>query len=237
MAVAADDPTMLGLCAPGEDAHSYMGSQIAQRDYKELQCLAAEEEKQAKNDRYLGKFANLSAQYRIGSASATSKARVQYGLNVEEPFIRQILNIYRRTYPGVPMYWDRQIRLAQENLFVETMAGRRVYLYNWTRANRWEKESTAINFPIQGSGADQKYLALAVARNELPQFGGHVYFELHDGLFFIIPKDKSRKATAYLRDKLSNLPYKAAWGVDLPVAFPVDAKIGPSWGDLKPFTE
>lgn len=87
----------------------------------------------------------------------------------------------------------------------------------------------------KNTGGDQKYLALAVARNHLPTFGGHFYYELHDGLFFIFPKDKTAKATAFFKHALSNLPYKAAWGVTLPIDFPVDAKIGPSWGELKDF--
>ena len=36
MAVASKDDTMLSLCAPGEDAHSFMGAQIAQVDYRKL---------------------------------------------------------------------------------------------------------------------------------------------------------------------------------------------------------
>lgn len=235
MAVASEDETMLELCAPGEDPHAFMGAQIAQRDYRDLQRLAAESEKQAKNDRNLGKFSNLSFQYRIGSDAATSKARVQYKLNVEEAFIKEILAVYKGTYPGVPRYWQNQIVTCRNKMYAETVAGRRVALTGWTRTTAWKKESTAINFPIQGAGADQKYLALAIARNELPQFGGHVYFELHDGLFFIFPKAKTKQATVLLRDKLSALPYKRAWGCDLPILFPVDAKIGPSWGALENF--
>lgn len=184
---------------------------------------------------YLVCNSNLSFQYRIGSKSATSKARVQYQLNVEEPFIKNILNIYESTYPGVPRYWRNQIQICRSQMYAETVAGRRVALGGWNRNNRWQKESTAINYPIQGTGADQKYLALAVARNELPQFGGHIYFELHDGIFFIIPTHKIKQAAAHLRDKLSALPYKQAWGVDLPILFPFDAKIGPSWGELENF--
>ena len=73
---------------------------------------------------------------------------------------------------------------------------------------------------------------MAVARNLLPKFSGHLYFELHDGLFFIFPESKTVGASEMFLDKLSNLPYKQAWGVDLPIKFPVSAKIGTSWGDL-----
>jgi len=134
----------------------------------------------------------------------------------------------------VPEYWIKQIAKAQRLGYVETLAGRRVQLgFDWPSKLKWSYESTSINFPIQGVGADQKYLAIMVAGNYLPKVGGRVAFELHDGLFFYIPKAHSQRAVHELRAILSNLPYEKAWGVSLPIAFPVDAKIGHSWGDLK----
>ena len=96
-------------------------------------------------------------------------------------------------------------------------------------------ESTAINYPIQGTGADQKYLALAVLRTLLPKYDAKFYFELHDGLFIIIPDQHVAKAVPEIQRRLSNLPYKEAWGVTLPIQFPTDAKTGKTWGDLKDF--
>lgn len=242
MAVASGDETMLSLCAPGEDAHGYMGAQIAQRDYRELVILNKAGDSQAASDRKCGKFCNLSYQYRVSARTATTKARVEFGLEVDESFIQQTQLIYRTSYPGVGGppgrqvggYWASQIRKCKELGYAETMAGRRVQLKdNWAGKFKWAMESTAINYPIQGTGGDQKYLALAVARNILPKYGGYFYYELHDGLFFIFPKAKALAACDELEPKLSNLPYKAAWGVDMPIQFPVDGKIGPSWGELE----
>jgi DNA polymerase I-like protein with 3'-5' exonuclease and polymerase domains len=115
--------------------------------------------------------------------------------------------------------------------YAETYAGRRVQLNS---VSGWERDSTSINYPIQGSGADQKYLALAVARTKLPKYGAYFYMELHDGLFFICPNDKAEALCVDLLYSLSNLPYKQAWGVEFPIQFPVDAKMSnKSWGDLK----
>jgi hypothetical protein len=88
----------------------------------------------------------------------------------------------------------------------------------------------------KNTGGDQKYLALAVARNMLAQFGGYFYYELHDGLFFIFPDRVAAKAIPMFKKALSELPYKAAWGVTLPILFPVDAKHGKTWGGLKNFS-
>ena len=241
MAVGSGDETMLSLCAPGEDPHSYMGAQVAQRNYRELVAAYKEDEELAQLQRKLGKFDNLSFQYRIGSKAATTKARVDFELDVTEDEIKAQLAVYKQTYPGVGGYpyqriggyWAAQIAKCKRLGYAETFAGRRVQLKgNWVGRTAWPLESSAINYPIQGTGGDQKYLALAVARNNLAEFGGYFYYELHDGLFFIFPKAKAQVACEVLQAKLSNLPYKQAWGLDLPVAFPVSGQVGHNWGDL-----
>ncbi|MCB5286049.1 MAG: hypothetical protein LHW45_10755 [Candidatus Cloacimonetes bacterium] len=234
MAVASEDETMLALCAPGEDAHSYMGAQIAQCDYKELVRLVHAEDADAQARRKLGKFSNLSFQYRIGVESATTKARVDYEMPLTKTFVGQILATYKAAYTGVPQYWTRQILKCKQLGYAETFAGRRVQLKgNWAGREAWPLESTAINYPIQGTGGDQKYLALAVLRNILPKYGAYFYYELHDGIFTIVPNAVVQPFYIEAKNALSNLPYKKAWGVDLPIKFPVDGKVGPTWGDLK----
>lgn len=190
---------------------------------------------------YLILNSNLSFQYRVGPKTALMKARTDYEMDLDETFIKQILATYKSAFrgvaggPGTIGYWQSAIYKAKMQGYAETFAGRRVQLKgSWAGRDAWPMESTAINYPIQGSGADQKYLALAVLRNLLPKFNGYFYMELHDGLFVIIPRDRSRQAGEVILKDLSNLPYKAAWGIDLPIAFPVDGKISSeSWGDLK----
>jgi len=235
MAVESGDETMLNLCMPGEDAHSYMGAKIANMGYKLLCATVASGDKAAKNKRQLGKVANLSLQYRTSPPTLRTVARTNYSLDMTEPQAAAIHATYLNTYTRVPTYWSSQIYKAKKYGYVETLAGRRVQLAPFThnRDNLWMVESTSINFPIQGVGADQKYLALAVLRNYLPKVNGRFYFELHDGLFVVVPDAHADRAVAEIRHLLSNLPYRRAWGVDLPIKFPVDAKVGPSWGDLK----
>ena len=252
MAVKSGDRTMLQLCQPGEDAHGYMGAKIAGWGYNHIRSVLADEDDaqypEAKNNRQLGKVANLSLQYRTSPNALIRVARTGYQLILSEAQAKAIHGTYRMTYPGVQEYWNRQIKNAKLDGWVETVAGRRVHLGTgetwkfWKEAdpdekelidNTWGCESTAINFPIQGSGADQKYLALLIAKNYLPTVEGRFYFELHDGLFFIVPDRYAAKAVAEMKPLLSNLPYKKAWGVDLPIQFPGDAKMGKTWGQLK----
>ena len=230
MAAASRDETMLSLCAEGEDAHAFMGGSIAGVDYRWIQESAGKDP-EAKKFRNLGKFCNLSYQYRIGAKSATIKAKTQYGLKLDENYIASTLKIYKQTYTKVPQYWRDQIQIGNNQGYVSTFAGRRVQL---TGAYNWQRESTCINYPIQGSGADQKYLALAIAKNHIGKYDAHFYKDLHDGLFFICPNAKAEGMAHEFRQILSNLPYKQAWGRSFPIRFPVDAKMSSkSWGDLE----
>jgi DNA polymerase I-like protein with 3'-5' exonuclease and polymerase domains len=171
-----------------------------------------------------------NCQYCIGETTLGMKAFADYDMELSQGEVANIHSTYQRTYPGVPRYWERQRYRVRRDRQITTLSGRTVYIPDGPI--KWDAESTAINFPIQGVGGDQKYLALLVAKNYLPQVGGRFYLDLHDGLFFIVPKAKSMKAALDLRALLSNLPYRQAWGVELPIAFPFDLKIGPSWGEL-----
>ena len=177
-----------------------------------------------------------NCQYRTGASTLERVARVQFGVTLSQAEARAIHGTYRVTYPNVPRYWKKQIEFAKTKGYVETVAGRRVQLGiggSPVPDMQWGYESTAINSPIQGAGADQKYLALMAMKDYLPSVGGRFYLELHDGIFAIVPKQHSERARVELKQLLSNLPYKKAWGIDLPIMFPVDSKIGPSWGQLK----
>lgn len=162
-------------------------------------------------------------------------AAIQHKLNLPLHEVEHIIKTYRQTYPLVPVYWRNQIWKAKRHNYIENMVGRRVHFKPMAERKReddWGYSSTAINYPIQSMGADQKYLALMVLLDLLPQWGGKFYYDLHDGLFVIVPNSKSADALPVIGHALSNLPYKRAFGVDLPIAFPVDCKIGPNWGAL-----
>jgi len=238
MAVESKDRTMLAMCAPGEDAHSFMASRIRLTLSYDWIKANREDDPAAKKIRKLGKVGNLSCQYRTGPNTLRKVAAVQHGVALSFPEASEITQAYRVTYPGVPRYWSRQIQFAKQHGYVKTIAGRRVQLgpySEWPMDDRWKHESTSLNFPIQGVGADQKYLALLVARNYLPTVDGRFLMELHDGMFFKVPTVHAERAARELRKLLSNLPYRRAWGLDgdLPVMFPVDVKMGPHWGALK----
>lgn len=234
MAIAANDPTMLSLCEPGEDPHSFMGAAIAHMDYHELMQQVHDGAPQARDRRQLGKVANLALQYRTSARKLRSVARVQYHMNIELAETQWVRNVYLAAYRRVPQYWDEQIRITRLRGWVETFAGRRVQVAgDWSGALGWSMESTAINYRIQGTGADQKYLALAVLRPYLTRIGARFAWDLHDGIYLYVPHDRVAQAQREIPHMLLTLPYQQAWGFTPPIALPWDCKVGHAWGALR----
>lgn len=237
-AIEANDDVMLQLCEPGEDAHAYMGSRMSDWEYRDLQQAAHDGDKDGKLIRQSGKVGNLSCQFRIGAKSLLTTARTDYQLPWDLMMAKKVHSTYHRTYKGVEKYWKRKIKEAKIAGYAETLAGRRVILDgNWHGNDSWKLESSAINFPIQGVGADQKYLAMMCIKPLLKKYNGYFYFELHDGLYAIFPLAKFEKAAYEGRRILSNLPYQKAWGLEPPIPMPWDLKMctgtSHNWGDLE----
>lgn len=180
-----------------------------------------------------GLIVHNSLQYRTSAARLMSVARVQYDIPMTMPQAERIHRTYQNTYREVPKYWARQIRLVKGLGYAETYAGRRVKVSgNWNGQTKWQLESTSINYPIQGTGGEMKYLALAVLRAYLVKHGIRFLFDMHDGLFFAVPINMARKAAIEMKWLLDNLPYQQAWGFTPPIPLPWEVKIGPSWGQL-----
>jgi len=234
MADASQDETMLSLFLDGIDGHAFMGASIKDRDWSWVHD-EQDNNPEAKQIRLLGKFANLSLQYRIGVSTIRIRALTQYGLNLNEAEGTLIRNKYALTYPGVIQYWVDAVRRAGQLGYAETRGGHRIKLDDMSE---YSNQQTAINFPIQGTGGDMKLLALAVLKNHFAELGVQFAWDLHDALFLYIPDDSRAVKTAhFIEHTLSNLPYEKAWGWRPSVPLPVDGKLGKSWAALKSYKE
>lgn len=234
MAIAANDLTMLRLCQPGEDAHSFMGAKIIHKDYKKFRVDLKAKLQPIMDARQLGKIANLSLQYRTSAKKLRVVARVDYDVPMTEPEAYTIHGMYRDTYPRVPEYWDRQIDLTIKRGWVETFAGRRVQVKgDWNGSKSWQMGSTAINYRIQGTGGDQKYLAMMMIRDYLSTIGARFLLDLHDGIYLLVPDRYAKKAAAFIQGELDALPYAQCWNFMPPIPLPWDVKCGKTWGTLK----
>jgi len=173
---------------------------------------------------------NLSLQYRIGVETMMVRALTGYDLQLTQPRAAHIKHTYLSTYPGIPVYWNTAIQKARALGYAETKGHRRLATPNMSD---WKQQQTAINLPVQGTGADMKELAIAVCR---PLFDNSCIYawDLHDALFIYIKDDAKAKGKVLLiQDVLNNLPYQKAWGWTPSVGLPWDCKFGKTWGTLK----
>lgn len=234
MAAASMDKIMLKLCMPGEDPHSYMVAEIYRENYRQIMALVKRDDKPTLKKRVLGKIANFSLAYRTSAKRLRITARVDYDVPMTQPEADLIWNTYQRTYRDVPSFWSNQIARVKAVGYAETFAGRRVKVVgDWNGKMAWAMGSTAINYRIQGTGADQKYLAMSLLRDKLIEYDGYFAFDLHDGMYSFVPTGKSEKFISVVKPMLDDLPYGPAWGYIPPVPMTWDAKIGKSWGTLK----
>jgi len=220
---------------PYDDFHSHTGSKMVGMAFEAF--LKGKEQGVAaivgkRGYRYQGKFANLSLNYRIYPKSLRRKARVDYGMNVDILKATSWKDTYMRTYPGIKRYWGRAIEIAKTVGYAESLAGRRFGLTQWNGEHKWKTEQSSINFPVQGSGGDQKELALMVLTKEFPELDFSM--DLHDGLFFYADINKQLpELVMAARDRLNNINYEEAWGWRPSVPMPWDAKVGLNWGQSR----
>lgn len=215
------------------DFHAYMAAIIAEVSYEEIAGRLAEKNAEAKNFRQYAKVANLSCAYRTSWKRLIEQARTQYGVILDDVMAQKLHSLFRQVYKSVPQYWNDAIHIAKCNGYAESRGGRKVLLSNWSRDRAWASESTAINFPIQATGADMKFLGLKLVAPMLAPNDARYLLDLHDALFFIVPDTSAGHELANdIRVILSNLPYQQYFGWTPRVKLPVDLKIGRAWGSL-----
>ena len=239
MADLSQDKNMLSIFnrpPPDDDLHSFMGSVISGMSFdafleakiKKLFAVVG-----PRGFRYQGKFINLSCQYRIGVRALRIKARIDYDMVVDFGKAQTWKKNFLKAYPSVKDYWADAIDRAKQYGYAETLGGRRFAITMFDNPEmEWASEQSAINTPIQGSGADQKELGIAMLTDVHPNL--RFSWDLHDGLFYRVPNTASAIDQALeARETLNNLPYEEAWGWEPSLPMPWDVSIGPNWGSLE----
>jgi DNA polymerase I-like protein with 3'-5' exonuclease and polymerase domains len=234
MAEQSGDRAMQEVFSNNMDFHSYTGSKLAGITYEDFLKGKKEGNVAITGEhglRYQGKFCNLSNNFRIGIKKLRVTARVQYGMNVDFMTAQNWQTTFHRELPGVKEYWKSSIATAKMQGYTETMAGRRFRLMYWDKENQWSTESSALMFPIQGSGADMKDLAIQEIGKHFPEF--EFWFDLHDGLHYEVPNEIPESRILECRTMLDAIDYGKWWGYTPTVPLKWDASVGARWSELK----
>ena len=150
-------------------------------------------------------------------------------LDIPRAEAQKYLDTYFERYTGVKDYMANIKAQAKEDMFVETIMGRRLYLNEINAANglrRQAAERAAINAPLQGSAADIIKKAMididAFLDKEMPEV--KMIMQVHDELIFETPKKNAQEVLSTMKDMM-----EAAVKLDIPLI--AEAAIGTNWNE------
>ena len=150
-------------------------------------------------------------------------------LGIDRGAAQRYVDLYFQRYPGVRRYMEQTREAARVQGYVETVAGRRLYLQDIRARNpqlRQAAERAAINAPMQGTAADIiKRAMIAVhawLRSEaLP---ARLIMQVHDELILEVQDSALPTVEAGLREHMS-----AAAALRVPLK--VDVGHGRNWDE------
>ena len=150
-------------------------------------------------------------------------------LDIPRAEAQKYLDTYFERYTGVKEYMENIKAKAKENMYVETIMGRRLYLNEINAANglrRQAAERAAINAPLQGSAADIIKKAMIdinkFLNKEMPEV--KMIMQVHDELIFETPKQSSEKVLQLVKKMMEE-----AVKLDIPLI--AEAAIGDNWNE------
>jgi DNA polymerase-1 len=213
MAHLSGDDGLLAAFAEDRDIHQATAAEV----------FGAQPSKVTADQRRAAKAINFGLIYGM---SAFGLARQ---LGIERSAAQKYVELYFQRYPGVKRYMDETRAIAREQGFVETVAGRRLYLPDIRSRNsqlRQYAERSAINAPMQGTAADIIKRAMIDVHNWLRHGRAHarLVMQVHDELVLEVPEN----AVASVERHLKQLMAAAA---ELRVPLKVDVGHGANWDE------
>jgi DNA polymerase I-like protein with 3'-5' exonuclease and polymerase domains len=227
MAIQAPEPTMINAYRNGIDLHSDLTEEIFGTPYSVIvEANKAGEPKEIIEQRQAGKLTGLSSFYRIGAKALAAKFFATYEYDISISTAHSYLTSFKRKYPGVVEYWRKAITMAQRKGYAEAFGGWRYRIKTFD----WKGESSAINHPIQGSGAMQTYATIGVISERWPEL--ILVSQVHDSLAYFIPEDGAFEKAKELKDFMNSFDYGKLLNFEQTVPIVLDVAIGDNFADL-----
>jgi DNA polymerase-1 len=214
IASLAQDKEMINAFTNDEDIHASTAAKI-----NDLPI-----DKVSKELRNKAKAINFGVMYGLSAFGLANQ------INISRGEAQEFIDKYFQLYTAIPTYFDKLVKFAQENGYVETLFGRRRYIPDINASVQMVRkaaERTAINTPIQGTAADLMKIAMINIKKELLDKNSdlHLLLQVHDELVFSAPTDKAEKYGEQIRKIMENI-YKLA------VPLIVNVEINERWGEM-----
>ncbi len=218
MAHLSGEPKLIEAFKNKQDVHKITAGQLFGVHHEEVTA----------EQRRVGKTINFGIIY--GMSGYGMSENLQIGVAEGEEFIQ---NFYR-TFPRIKEYYDNYLNNARIHGFVETILGRRRYVFENPQRKLIDNGARRVlmNFPIQGSAADLMKLAMVTLHQRVlhKETAVRLLLQIHDDLVFEIKNNQDlKKHVAAIKEIMCNI-------YPLTVPMEVDVKIGMNWGEMKPLT-
>ena len=215
MAHLSDDPAFIQAFNEGGDIHRQTAALI----------FNASPDQVTPEMRARAKTINFATIYGQGPFALSRQ------LNISMEDARSFIARYFERFAGVRAFLDRQIKLAREQGYVETIFKRRRYIPEIRDRNfnmRAYGERNAQNSPLQGSAADLIKVAMTRIHHAIRGEGlkGRMLLQVHDELVFEVPPDELERMMKLVRSHMENV-------VRLKVPLVVDLGVGENWLEAK----
>ena len=211
MAHLSQDDNLLAAFNQGQDIHTATAAEV----------LGIAAEQVTPDQRRQAKAVNFGLLYgmsEFGLAKQLGFSRSEAQLYIQQYFSR---------YPGVYDYMQRTRQLAEQQGYVETLLGRRLYTPDILARNgavRKAAERAAINAPLQGSAADIIKLAMIAVERDINPSRALLLLQVHDELVFEVDQDYVNDVTPLIQNLMQNV-------IRLDVPLEVEVGRGHNWGD------
>ena len=213
MAHLSGDEGLLKAFAEGKDIHRATAAEVFGAPLDEV----------THDQRRNAKAINFGLIYGMSAYGLANQLGIDAGqakLYIEKYFER---------YPGVRRYMEDTRLLAAEQGYVETLAGRRLYLPEIHSRNfnqRQAAERTAINAPMQGTAADIMKAAMLAVDQWLVEskLDARIIMQVHDELVFEVKEDQVEALITGITPCMEN-----AAKLDVPLL--VEAASGKNWDE------
>jgi len=148
-------------------------------------------------------------------------------LGVSRSEAKAFIDAYFARFPKVRAFMDATLESAKEKYFVETLLGHRVYVPEINSDNGMRKsyaERTAINAPLQGSGADIIKIAMIDLHQRLQREApdAAIILQVHDELIVEVKASEVERVSEIMRQSMQS-------AVQLNVPLIVDIGVGKNW--------
>ncbi len=215
MAHLSGDPAFIQAFREGGDIHRQTAALIFRTPLAEVTSL----------QRAAAKTINFATIYGQGPFALSRQ------LGIPQDEAKQFITQYFERFAGVRAFLDRQIRLAREQGYVETLLGRRRYIPEIREKNfnmRSYGERNAQNSPLQGSAADLIKMAMVRIHGALAARGGgsRMLLQVHDELVFEVPAPELEAVSAMVKREMEGV-------MTLEVPLVADVGAGGNWLEAK----